>query len=420
MQLSKLTLDISWNYISFLFLAVSGILINFIIAVFYSADGLGVFNQTYAFFVIFSQFSVFGVHYSVLKLSSEQYENEKVSSEILISGISASFFLSLIFGSFLFFLSEFIAILLGSPLISDSLKIVSPALIFLSINKVILAFINGQEKLKLFAIGNILRYLFMLLSLLFLIFIDTSVANVAFIFLISEFLVSVYCLFYTRRHLRIRSIKTIYVNSVKHIKFGAKAFLSGLSVELNSRVDVIILGIFTSDGVVGVYSFFALIAEGLYNIFVVLKNIFNPKITKFLKITDLIGLKSMINKIQKFIYPASTLLAVVISILIYLIIPFIPDYYLYYENFIVLIILIFSIVLISGFIPFEIILTLGGRPGLQSILTVSTLIFNILLNLLLVPYFFATGAALATGASYIFGAILLNFFVFRVIGVKIL
>jgi O-antigen/teichoic acid export membrane protein len=128
----------------------------------------------------------------------------------------------------------------------------------------------------------------------------------------------------------------------------------------------------------------------------------------------------MINKIQKFIYPASTLLAIVISILIYLIIPFIPDYYIYYENFIVLIILLFSIVLISGFIPFEIILTLGGHPGLQSILTVSTLIFNIFLNLLLVPYFFATGAAFATGASYIFGAILLNFFVFRVIGVKIL
>lgn len=420
MQLSKLTLDISWNYLSLLFLAVSGILINFIIAVFYSSDGLGIFNQTYAFFVIFSQFSVFGVHYSVLKLSSEEYGNEKMSSEILISGIFSSFFLSFIFAILLFFLSGFIANLLDSPLILNSLKVASPALILLSLNKVILSFINGQEKLKLFAIGNILRYLFMLLSLLFLVFMDTGIANIALVFLISEFLVLIYCLFIIRSYIRIGNIKTIYVNSVRHIRFGAKALLSGLSVELNSRVDVVILGIFTSDGIVGVYSFFALIAEGLYNIFVVVKNIFNPKIAKLLKKKDLIGLKDLIDKIQKFIYPASMLLAAVISSFIYLIIPFLPDNHIYYENFLVLNILVISIVLISGFIPFEIILTLGGRPGLQSIQTMSTLIFNILLNLLLVPYFLATGAALATGGSYIFGAILLNIFVFRVIGVKIL
>ena len=84
MQLNKLTLDISWNYLSFFILAISGLIINFIIALSFSSEGLGIFNQTYAFFVIFSQFSVFGIHYSVLKLSAEVEEKSQSSSDVLV------------------------------------------------------------------------------------------------------------------------------------------------------------------------------------------------------------------------------------------------------------------------------------------------------------------------------------------------
>ena len=84
MQLNKLTLDISWNYLSFFILAISGLIINFIIALSFSSEGLGIFNQTYAFFVIFSQFSVFGIHYSVLKLSAEVIISSCIFSPFLI------------------------------------------------------------------------------------------------------------------------------------------------------------------------------------------------------------------------------------------------------------------------------------------------------------------------------------------------
>lgn len=420
MQLNKLTLDISWNYLSFLVLAISGIVINFIIAVFYSAEGLGVFNQTYAFFVIFSQFSVFGIHYSVLKLSAEAEDKSQSSSDVLLSGIFSVLFLSIIFSSFLYFLSGLISEILDSAAMSKTLKIASPALIFFSLNKVLLSFVNGQERLKLFAIGNILRYIFMLASLLLLIYLKRVISDIAYIFLIAEILVTFYCIGITIKSIKFSKINLIILKSVNHIKFGARALFSGISVELNSRADVVILGIFTSDSIVGVYSFFALVAEGLYNIFVVIKNIFNPKITKFIKKKDLIALRTLIKKIQKIVYPSSFAIALIISISIYVIVSVIPDSNLYYENFAVLIILISSIVIISGVIPFEIILTLGGRPGLQSVQTFITLAFNVILNFILIPYFGALGAALATASSYIIGAILLNQFSLRSIGVKIL
>ena len=128
----------------------------------------------------------------------------------------------------------------------------------------------------------------------------------------------------------------------------------------------------------------------------------------------------LIGRIQKIVYPVSFTIACILSVGMYMIIEFLPESSLYYENYIVLIILISSIVIISGFIPFEIILTLGGRPGLQSIQTFITLVFNVTLNFILIPYFGAIGAAIATASSFIMGAMLLNLFSSRSIGVKIL
>lgn len=419
MKLNKLGLDLSWNYLSFAVLAVSGLLINFIVAYFYSSEGLGIFNQTYALFVIFSQFSSFGIHYSVLKLSSEESKDLKSSSEILISGMLSVLLISLLFSLLLYLLSGLLADLLESPFMSTTIKIASAALIFLSLNKVLLSFINGQERLRLFAIGNILRYIFMLLSLIALIFLRFPIKDISYIFLISEFSLTIFCLIFVFKVFKPFKVQAIYKRSIKHLRFGLKALLSGLSVELNSRVDVVILGIFASDAIVGAYSFFALVAEGFYNVYVVVKNILNPKVTKLLKVKDYLNLKKLISKTQRIIYPISIILVLMISVFIFFIIPYIPDSNIFYENYLTLIILMTSILLISGFIPFEIILTLGGRPGLQSLQTMITLVLNITLNVVLIPWYLAFGAAFATALSWIFGVIILNIFVFRYIGVRI-
>ena len=47
-------------------------------------------------------------------------------------------------------------------------------------------------------------------------------------------------------------------------------------IELNTRVDIIMIGIFMSDEKVGIYSFAALFAEGFYQLLIVLQNIMNP------------------------------------------------------------------------------------------------------------------------------------------------
>lgn len=66
------------------------------------------------------------------------------------------------------------------------------------------------------------------------------------------------------------------------LRFGAKGVFSGALQELNSRIDVLMLGYFLSDGTTGIYSFAALVYEGFLQFAVVLQNNYNPRMSRLL------------------------------------------------------------------------------------------------------------------------------------------
>ena len=53
---------------------------------------------------------------------------------------------------------------------------------------------------------------------------------------------------------------------IEHLNFGVKGFLSGALAEVNTRVDVILLGLYTNFTIVGIYTFAATFAEGFSQI----------------------------------------------------------------------------------------------------------------------------------------------------------
>src|SRR5262249_46716235 len=71
-----------------------------------------------------------------------------------------------------------------------------------------------------------------------------------------------------------------------HWRFGLRGFLSGLFSDLNTRIDVLILGIFASDAVVGAYSFAAIMAEGVYQIVIALRTTYAPIMVRLLVARD--------------------------------------------------------------------------------------------------------------------------------------
>ena len=76
------------------------------------------------------------------------------------------------------------------------------------------------------------------------------------------------------------------------------------------------------------------------------------------------------------------------------------------------------ILLISGFIPFEMSLTLSGKPGSQSFQAFLVALINLILNLILVPIYGAIGAAISTGMALAFGIIYIYYVLLFKLGIR--
>ena len=73
---NKNTTDLISNYISVFILGFTGIILNIIIAKFYSPSILGIFNQSLTLYFLISFIGSWGINYSVLE-SIPKVENNK-------------------------------------------------------------------------------------------------------------------------------------------------------------------------------------------------------------------------------------------------------------------------------------------------------------------------------------------------------
>lgn len=102
--------------------------------------------------------------------------------------------------------------------------------------------------------------------------------NLPVILLIAELIVFVSFIPVFRKEIRIPSLSVLLRWLKIHTDFGFRACVSNMLSELNSRGDVLCLGFFTNDYVVGIYSLAAILVEGFYHLPIVLRNIYNPQL----------------------------------------------------------------------------------------------------------------------------------------------
>ena len=177
---------------------------------------------------------------------------------------------------------------------------------------------------------------------------------------------------------------------------------------MNFKIDIIMLGVFLSDERVGIYSFAAFCIEGIYQIFVVLQNNFNPIIASYLSSKDKKNLCLFIQKSKKSTY----IIMIVITLLSIIIYPLLI-YYLNInkslsESILPFTILSIGILISSGYIPFNNIFAMANLPSWHSIFMMMNIATNIFLNFCLIPYYGIVGASIASSISFIISAILLK------------
>jgi O-antigen/teichoic acid export membrane protein len=403
----KFQRDVMWNIAGLGVAAVSGMALNTLIGAVYGAAALGAFNQVFASFIFFSQIAVLGVHHSVLKHVAAARDRRE-AGVITTTGLLLAVLLAVVVSAGYALAAQPIAAILASPAVARGIVLSSPGLLCFAINKVILAHLNGTRSMRLYAVFQAGRIVLMLGGFVVCERMGVTGDGLAVVLTIGE------------AGILLLSLPTVVGQLARprrselrqwlrtHLDFGLRGFLSGVLIELNTRVDVLMLGIFASDAVVGGYSFAAIFAEGFYQLLVVLRSNYNPVLVRLLADGDGDGLRRAVARGKRAVYAIMAALGAVAVAVYWLGIPFLTSSPELIASWPVFAILVAGIVLSAGYTPFNQILLQAGRPGWHTVMVASVVAFNALANVALIWQFGAHGAALATAAAFVFSVFALK------------
>jgi len=399
MSKSKFNTDLLWNAGSFGMAAVIGLLLNIIIVKFYDSSALGVFNQVYAIYILLSQVAVGGVHLSVQKFIPEYAHDIKKCNELLAPALTLSSITSALVIALSYMFSDLPGKILQSKDVSVGFTQVAWALLFFSFNKILMAYHNGLRHMKAFAVFQFLRFALMLSVLMFMVFNKTEAIYLPYILSIAEAALFLMLFVYTLKYYRL-SISSKYSEWLKvHFNFGNRAFVGNFLMDVNTRVDVFLLGVFLSDKMVGVYSFAASFAEGFSQLPVLFRNNINPIIAKCYVDRDIKVLNKVLNQFKKRVFKilfAVGLLSIIVFPVILIVFSIEDDFYLIWAIYGILTL---GFMLASGYLPFQMIFNQCGMPAVQTYFITFLFLSNVVFCSILIPVVGVLGAALGTFLS---------------------
>ena len=410
----KFSSDVLWNLGSLALLGVSGVLINTIIARYQSPASLGVFNQAFAFYIVLSQLAVGGMQFSIVKYLSHT-DDRDLTATVVCSALTAITVTAVVVAAAAFLLTHYIDVLFTSADVALGIQFICPALVLFSVNKGLMMALNGTRRMRAFAIFQGLRYLLIILSVVGLILGGFAGPYLAWCFLLSESALAIGLIGFVHAsvaRLDLRHIARSWI--FRHLSFGVRGFFGGMLSDLNTRVDIILLGYFVSDASVGIYSFAAVFAEGFAQISYVVKQNLDPIIGRFTAAKRLDELRALMRKVVLAFVPCMLAVSMVSAILFPMMVwLFADDRFL--ESWPIFIILLAGIVINAGFRPFQGVFLLTGRPGVHTLFFSTVVLSNVILNVLFIQRMGTMGAAVATSLVYLVESLLILYGIRRIL-----
>jgi stage V sporulation protein B len=394
-----------WTAGGFAVFAVAGVLINVIVAAAYGAAPLGVFNLVVTVYTLASQLAVLGIHNSVVRhiaLHESRHRGHRPS--ILAGALGVTVVLAVVVSGALYLFATPYAVVTNSPDTAIGLRLISPALALFALNKVLMAALNGERRMRAFALGQVLRSVILVGTVAVAAQRGWDPARLPIAFVYSEL-----TLFVALAVPRLREIGQVDLRLTSrwfatHTSFGVRGFLGGFMVEANSRVDVLMLGVFVDDRTVGLYSFASMFVVGMHNLMMVVKQNVNPVLSERWASRQHEEIRLLVRTVRRFVYPGT----LVASVALFAVFPFIAR--LLGEDgsrdsTIMLAILLAGVVVASGHLTFDMFLVQAGHPGVHTLYAAASVATNVVLNLALIPRFGGIGAAIATSLAVALSAL---------------
>jgi O-antigen/teichoic acid export membrane protein len=414
--------DVLWNVASLVVLGASGIALNVLIGRCYDEATLGVFNQVLAAYIFFSQLAVGGVNLSALKSIAEKPDDRERTTGIVVGSLVLALALAGLATAAYLLAREPIARWLESPGVAVGIAASAPGLFFFALNKVLMSVVNGLRRMRAFAVYTGLRYLLILAGLLVWVGNDPARAKgdgLAFVFTFAEGILFLVLLVEVGAQIRL-PVRGDWKDWVPaHLLYGAKSIASGVLLELNAKVDVWMIGLFMADRDVGIYALAGMVAEGAFQLLVVLQNNCNPILAKQIAEGRWDELRATVRKGRRWTYLGMAGVTAVAIALYPSVVRVLTDKPGFAASWAPFALLMLGILCASGYVPFGQILLMGGRPGWHSVFMGATVACNVVGNWILIPRFGLVGAAAATAFSVLASVFILKALVRARLGVRI-
>jgi O-antigen/teichoic acid export membrane protein len=411
--------DVAWNIAPLVLLAVTGIALNVWIGHEYGAAALGVFNSVYAVYIFFSMAAAGGINYSVLRAVAAHTEDREKVSAIVTGALAPTILLSALVSLAFYAARVPIAESWDKPGVAAGMAVATPGLFCFAVNKLLLGVVNGFRRMRAFAVFQGLRYLLILAGLFLCHSRGWSSDRLSFVWTFSEGLLLLALAVEVAFLVAWNRCRGWMDWSFEHLRYGAKSVLSTMMLELNAKVDIWMLSSMLDSAAVGVYALAANVAEGVFQLVIVLQNNFNPLLARQIASGRLDELETMVRRSRRWIVPGMVGIGALAALVFPWTLPVLTDPVQFGGSALSFAILIFGIVAASAYLPFGNTLLMAGQPGWHTAYMAASVLVNVVFNALLIPRYGIHGAAAGTAISFVASAVFLKVLVRMRVGARI-
>ncbi|MBN2604050.1 MAG: flippase [Candidatus Thermoplasmatota archaeon] len=392
-----------------------------LLARFLGAHDMGIFFLAVVIIEFFGVFSRLGLENGVLKYIAiyNSEDDPRRMRGMVLRAFQISGIVSLALASILFVSADIIAtVIFKKPELGAVLRILSLALPFSTImfiaNSGTQAFHTLKYRVIVESFTNPILNLVLALVLLYL---GHGVRAVACVYVVGYVICGFLSLFFVAKlfpRLIDRGIEPVY-ETRSWLRFSTPLLLVNFLGLFMLWTDTLMIGYFRSSEEVGIYNTVVRTAFFINFVIISFTSIFAPRISELYKIKDFESLDLLYKIVTRWIFT--------LSIPIFILFLFYPGKILnlFGDKFIIgsnsLIILSIAHIINASVGSVRYILVMSNRERIVLLDTLIISIANIFLNVLLIPSYGMTGAALATACSIIMINILVLFQVFKYLNI---
>lgn len=414
----RLRRDIRWNLLPVALLGSVGLGMNFGIGGYWGTAALGAFNLVTISFFAFAVLGACGIQYAVLRAVAEVPGDDKRIASIVVGALIPVVVLAAMATGAYLLLRGPIGDLQGEA-VREGMLWVAPGLFCFAINKVLLGVVNGLRRMRAFAIYTSLRYLLIAVGLVVAGAWNLDGEQLPVIWTFAEgvlLLVLIVELFST---VQLAKGARWRPEAQRHLDFGVRGVSATLALEVNSKLDVWMLGIAVPNALVGIYSLAAALYEGVTQLAVVVQNNVNPVLARKLATGDHDAVLLLARQTRRWFVPALIAACAFGAAMYPIVIPILLGDPAFAAGAWPFAIMMLGIALASPYLPFIQLLLMADRPGWHTMYVLGIVSVNLVGTFLLIPLWGLEGAALSAAAALVTSALLLRWFARTRIGLRL-